>query len=195
MALFGVAGHHDVLGRLLDIFLQRHFLPLADVHHALAVGNARAHPQQHRRVILLAQFKCGPGKSVSFRGISRLQHRHLRRYGIMPGVLFILAGMHGRVIRHAYHHTARHTRIAQGKQRVSRHVQSNVLHGADAPHTGQARAESRFHGHLFIGRPFAVDIVMLCQEFRDLRARGPRIAAHQPDSAVVKAPGHRFITN
>ena len=195
MAQLGVAGHHDVLGGLLDVVLHRDGFPFPDVHHALAVGDARAHPQQHRRVIFFAQLERALREGVGFRAVGGLQHGHLCRNGVMPAVLLVLAGVHRGVVRHADHHAAGDARIAQREQRIRRHVQAHVLHRADAAHPGQARAEGRLHGDLLVRRPLAVDVVILCQELRDLRGGRSRITAYQPDASVVKAPRHRFIAN
>ena len=190
-----VSRHHDVLGGLLDVVLHGDLFPLPDVHQALAVGNPGAHPQQHRRIILLAQLKGALREGVRLRRIRGLQHGHLGRHGIVPGILLVLAGVHGRVVRNAHHQPGGHARVAHGKQRVRRHVQPNVLHGAGAPHPRQACPEGRLHGHLLIGRPFGMNVVVLRQEFRNLRGGGSRIAGNQPDSAVVKPPGHRFVSD
>ena len=56
VAAFGIDGHHDVLGPILLIGLFKGRLPLSGLHHALGVGDAGTHLQDHRGVKGLGEF-------------------------------------------------------------------------------------------------------------------------------------------
>lgn len=85
-----IARHHDIFRHILFIWLQLRQHTLSRIHDALRMRDPRAHLQQHRRIETLGDLISQLGKFQRFCGIGRLQHRHLRRLGIMAAVLLIL---------------------------------------------------------------------------------------------------------
>ena len=195
MAADGIAGHHNIFCDVLFIGLLRHFHPSLGFHNALGMGNAGAHPQQHRGVILLGKGKRSLYEVLGFLRIRRLQHGNLGGDGIVPGILLVLGGMHGGVICHADHKTAVDTGVGQGKQGVCGHVEANMLHGAAASHTGEGRAEGGFQRHLFIGRPFSIDFRKFGGLLGDLGGGGSGVAGDQAASGFIQATGHRTVAD
>ena len=192
MTALGIAGHHDVLLRILFVGLLD-LDALVRFHNALAVGNAGAHLEQNRRIKLLGEFVSQLGESQRFAGVARLEHRDLGSAGVVAGVLLVLAGMHAGVICHADDHTGIHARIADGKQRICCHVQSDVLHAAEAALASQARAERSFHGHFLVGRPFGVNLFVFGHLFRDFRGRRAWIAGYERASGLIKTAGNSGV--
>ena len=111
----------------------------------------------------------------------------------MTAVLFILGGVHTRVIRNADYQTAVNTGISGNEQRVSRHVQTDVLHAAECSSAADCRTESSFQSHLFIGRPFAVDFGISCGKFGDFRAGGSGITGDKLDAGFIQTARHALI--
>jgi hypothetical protein len=54
--------------------------------------------QQYRRIELFAQFKCSPHHVLGFLAVGWLQAGDSSEFGKRPVILFILAGMHCRVV-------------------------------------------------------------------------------------------------
>ena len=100
-------------------------------------------------------------------GIGRLEHGNLGCDRVVTGILLVLRGVHRRVVRDENHHTAVDARIGKRKERVSRHIETNVLHRAGAANAAQGRAERDLRRDLLVGRPFAIDFVVFRGEFRD----------------------------
>ena len=193
VAAFGVARHHNVLGAVLLIGLDRGLRALTRLYHTLRVRYARAHLEQHGRVVFLGQLEGQFGERERFRRVSRLEHGHLGRLGVVAGVLLILGRVHARVIGHADNHAAVHARVGQGKQRVGRNVQADVLHAAEAAAAGKRRTERRFGRYLFIGRPLGIDFRVFCGGLRDLGTRRTGIAGDKAASGLIQAAGNGFI--
>ncbi len=192
VALDGVARHHNVLGDVLFIGLEGGHHPLPRFHQGLGMGDPGAHLDKDRGVETFGHLVGFLDELKGLGRIGRLQHGQLGRLGIVAGILLVLGGVHARVVRHGDDHAAVHARIGNGKQRVRRHVQADVLHPAEGARPGQARAEGRFHGDLFVGGPLAVNLVKFGCFLGDLRARGARIAGSERASRFVQAPrrGH-----
>ena len=105
----------------------------------------------------------------------------------MTRVLLVLRRMHTGIVRNDDHHAGIDARIGRGEQRVGRHVQADMLHAAEAARSGDRRAERRFHGDLFIRRPFAVDLVVLRGALRHFCARRAGIAGRDTTAALVQS--------
>ena len=69
--------------------------------------------------------------------------------------------MHSLIVSNRYHHTAVDAGVGDRVEKIGRHVQPHVLHGAEGAYAGEACAESRFACDLFIGSPFGVYILIL----------------------------------
>ena len=90
MAPDGVCGHHDVLGDVLFIGLQRDRIRLMLLDKALRVRHTRGQAHDDRRVEPLAQLERHFRKIAAFGGIGRLQHGHLGGSGIVARILLVL---------------------------------------------------------------------------------------------------------
>ena len=115
LAPSGIARHHDIFGRLFFIFLGfgRGFFAL--FHKAPGVGNARGQPHDHRHIQLFAQLRCQLKIFITFLAVCRLQNRHMCCLGNHPRVLFVLAAVHARVVRHGQHQPRVYPGIRRGK--------------------------------------------------------------------------------
>ena len=112
----------------------------------------------------------------------------------MPGVLLVLGGVHAGIVGHADDHAGVDPRVGDGKQGVGGHVHPHVLHDAGAALACQGGAEGHLHGHLLVGGPLAVDLVVPGGLLGDLRTGGARITGNQAASGLVQPPGHRLIS-
>ena len=185
MTTLCVARHHNILGNVLFIGLYRRCDALARLHNALGMCHTGAHFQDNRGIKLFRQFKGTHGKFPCFRGIRRLQHRNLGCDGMMAGILLILRGMHAGIIRYHNHHTCIDTGIGNGKQRVCCHIESYMLHAAEAALACQRRTKSHFHGYLFIGCPLTVHFLIFCGFLCYLGTRGARITGNHAASGFI----------
>ena len=170
-------------------------LSLPEFHQRARMRNPGGQPQQHRRIKLFGQRICQLGIIPALSGITRLEHRHLRRNRMMAGVLLILRGMHAGIVGHRDHQAAVDADIRRGIQRVGRHVQPDVLHCAEAARAAGAGAVRHLKRHLFVRRPLGIDVLfILYHAFGDLGARGARIGGHHPHAGFIQPAGHRFIS-
>ena len=185
MALLGKAGHHDVLGRILDVGLLGDLHSSGRLHDALRMGHTGTHFQQDRGVKLLGDLVGQLGKGQSLRRVRRLQHGQLSGLGIIAGILLVLRAVHTRVIGNADNHAGVDTGVGDGEQWVGRNVQAHVLHAAEAPLAAHGRAESGLNGDLFIGRPLGVDLRVLGGALGDLRAGRTGITGYKSASGLI----------
>ena len=191
--LLCVSGHHDVLFDILFVRLCGPLFAFARFHNALRVRDARAHLDDDGRIELLGNFIGGLGKGEGFAAVGRFQHGELGGFRIVAGILLVLRGMHARVVRNADDHARIHARIGDGEEGVGGDVESDVLHAAKAPLPCHRGAERRFHGDLFVGRPFAVDGVVLRRFLGHFRARGAGIGGGDAAACFIQAACERRI--
>ena len=190
VAADGIARHHYILGDVLLIGTLRPLGPGAGLHDGLGVGHPGAHLQDHRSVELLGDLIGPPGEGQGLGGVGGFQHGQLGGDGVVPGVLLVLGGVHPRVVGHRDDHARIDTGIGHSEQRVSGHVESHVLHGAEGPLSCQAGAESHLHGYLLIGGPLTVNIVEFGGLLGDLGAGGAGVAGDHAAARLVKSPGN-----
>ena len=105
----------------------------------------------------------------------------------MARILLVLRRVHGGIVGNADHHSGIDAGIGKRKERVRRHIQANVFHSTSTANAAERGAESNLHGNLFVGRPFAVQIVIFGKKFGNLGGRGAGIGRNQPDAALVKS--------
>ena len=189
----GTGGHHDKFGDVLLIGDGRARLPVGGLNDALGMRHAGTHLEKHRGIELLGKLVAELRERQRLRRVGRLEHRELRRDGIVAGILLVLGRVHPRIIRHADDKTAAHAGIGQRKQRVCRDVQTDVLHAAEAAVAGQTRAEGRFHGDLLVGRPFCINFWIFGCTFRDFRAGRAGIAGDKAAARFKQAAGGGFV--
>lgn len=153
---------------------------------------ARGQAQKNGRIVALAQFKSALNIIMAFLAVGRLQHGDVRRAGDHAAVLFILAGMHIGIVRRHDHHPRVHARIGRGIQGIGRHIDAHMLHAAHGARARHGRAEGRFHSHLFVGGPFAVDLRVLGQ-WGNGTDRQQLLTAAGYDYAVVQEKVNRLL--
>lgn len=101
--------------------------------------------------------------------------------------------MHAGIVGYGQDHTAVHTSVAGGKKEIGADIEADVFLRAEGTRTSGASAKSSLGGNFFVGSPFAVDLVVLGDEFGDLSAGGSGIRADDADAAFVKTLGQGFI--
>ena len=101
--------------------------------------------------------------------------------------------MHAGIIGHTDHHAGVDPGIGNGKQRVGGHIDPHMLHHTGTALACQRGAKGHLHGHLFIGGPLAVNLVILGRLLGDLRAGGAGITGNQAAAGLIESPGHRRI--
>ena len=189
----GAGGHHNEFGDVLLIGDGRVFLPVGGLNDALRMRHAGTHLEKHGGIELLGKLVAELRERQRLRRVGRFEHRQLRRDGIVAGILLVLGRVHPRVVRHADEKSAAHAGVGQRKQRVGRDVQTDVLHAAEAAVSGEACAEGRFHGDLFVGRPFRVNFGIFGRTFRDFRAGRAGVAGDKAAARFKQAAGGGFV--
>ena len=184
---------HDILRLIFLIRPERHVLALHRIDDAARVRDARRKAQDDRRVKLLGKRVGELCHVAALRGVRRLQHQKLRRDRVVARILLVLRGMHARVVGHADHHARVHADVAHRENRVSRHVQADVLHAAEAARAADRRARRDLRRNLFVRRPFAVDLVKQCGRFRNFRAGRARIARDDAHAGLVQAARYGLV--
>ena len=193
VALDGHGGHGDVLLRVLDVGSQRRLHALRGLDKALRMGDARHGAQHHRGIVGLGKLKGALGKFQALGGVRRLQHRQFGGLGVVAGILLVLGGVDGGVVRHADHQTGVDAHIGGGEQRVGGHVEAHVLHGGEAARPGQRRAHGAFQRHLLVGGPLGVDLVVIRGEFRDLGRGRAGIGGNEAATGFIQPARHRGV--
>ena len=155
---------------------------------------------QHRRVEQLGHL-AGQGHEVlALLGVAGLHHGDLGGPGIVAVVLLILGGMTAGVVGGDHDERSAHAHVTGGEQGVGGHVQAHHLHGAEGPGTGDGRAVGHLGGHLLVGGPLAVYVVLILgQIFQNFRAGGAGVGGTDFDPGLIDAPcgglvaGHQML--
>ena len=157
------------------------------------MGDPGGEAQQHRGVEpfgeLVGQFRIGQ----ALRRIDGFEHRHLGRDGVVPGILFVLGGVHTRIVGHGTDHAATNPDVRGGVEGVGGDVEADMLHRAEAAGAAGGRAEGHLKGHLFVGRPFRVDFAVLYGGFGDLGTGGTGIGGEDGDAGLVESAGNGLV--
>ena len=193
VALDGHGGHGDVLLRVLDVGAQRRLHALRGLNKALRMGDARHGAQHHRGIVDFGKFKGALGERQTLGGVRRLEHRQLGGLGVVAGILFVLGGVDGGIVRHADHQTGVDAHIGGGEQRVGGHVEAHVLHGGEAARPGQRRAHGAFQRHLLVGGPLGVDLVVPGGELGDLGRGRAGVGGNVAATGLVQPARHRRV--
>ena len=115
------------------------------------VGKPRRQADEHGNFVLFGEFEGVFGQIVAFLLGGRLDagdHGELR---VEAGVLFILGGVHGRIVRDGDQQAAVRSCHGGIDETVARDVQTDVLHADDGAFSGVGDAEGLLHGGFFIG--------------------------------------------
>ena len=157
------------------------------------MGNACGEPQDDRCIKFFRKIISELCIGKAFRRIRRLEHHRLGGLRMMAGILFILGGMHARIVGNGNDHAGVDTRIGCCKQRVACHIQAHVFHRAEGTRARNRSAAGDLHRHLFIRRPFAVDVFVFRGIFGNFRAWRARIARSNPASRLIQAARDSLI--
>ena len=112
---------------------------------------------------------------------------------MVTAVLLVLRGVHAGIIRYANDHTRVHTGIGHSIEGISRDIEAYVFLRAERTAAGQTGAKGRFHGYLFIGSPFAIDVIELHCFFSDFCTGGTGIAGNEADAGFVQTAGYSLV--
>ncbi len=123
---------HYVFCDILHIRESLRQAALTGLYNALGMCYPRAHLDDNRRIKFFGKHIRLLRKFICLARVRRLQHRQLRRNRIVAGILFVLRGMHTRVICHTNDKAGIHSRICTGKQRIRCNIQAHMLHTAEA---------------------------------------------------------------
>ena len=166
--------------------------PLREALDFAANSPSRA-PSQAQEDAYTNAIHLARSKGETLGGVGGLHHGDLGGLGIVPGILLILGAVHAGIVCHANDHAGIDAGISNGKERVGGHVESHVLHAAEAALAGQAGAQGGLHGDLLIGRPFGINLLVLGGGFGDLGAGGAGVAGDEAASSLVESPRHSFV--
>ena len=183
----GVRRHHHVFCDVLFIRLVGDLRPVFQFDEALRMRNARRQPQNNRRIVFFGNLKRQHGKILGFLTVGWFDDGAFRADRRQARILFVLRTENGRVVRNGDNEPRVHAGIYGGKQRIGGDIQTDVFHGNDGPRPLQRRTERDFERHLFVGRPFAVHVVIPREFLRDFRRRRAGISSRHLYAAFVRA--------
>ena len=84
--------------------------------------------------------------------------------------------------------------VGSREDRIGRNVQADMLHGAQASHTGNGCSVRDFRRDFFVGRPLAVKILLILRQgFKDFGTGGSRVSRTDPDARLIGTAGNGFI--
>ena len=159
------------------------------------MGQSGGGAQHHRLIIGLADLIGQLRELLRLLGVRGLKDRDLGRAADGAGILLILGAVEARVVGDRHDHTAVHSGVGHGIERIRRHVVAHHLHAGERADAGDRGSEGHFGGYLLIGRPLTVHAVLVPdQVLADLRARRARIGAGDLDARLVETAGNGLIS-
>ena len=184
----------DVFARVAHILRHRALLACAEGDKALGVRDSGRRAQQHGHIELFGYLIGRAHEVKALLRIRGLDHGKARCARIVPAVLLILGGVHARVVRDDDNEAAAHAVVSCGEHRVGRDVQTDVLHRAQAAHTGKACPVCHLGRDFLVRRPFAVQIVLVLRErLEDLGAGRAGICRAHLYTGFIRAARKGFI--
>ena len=159
----------------------------------------RRQTDQYGNFVFFGKFERVFGQIVAFLLGGRLDAGNHGELRVEAGVLFVLGGMHGRIVRDGDEQTTICACHGGIYKTVSSDVQADVLHADDGAFSGVGDTEGLFHGRFFIGRPFAMDVAFrrkfgVLNVLHDFRGRGSRIGIAAGEAGVQDALRICFVT-
>ena len=174
----GVAGQQDPAGPLA-VGRQRVLGDgFADRHGGPGMGQAGDHPEEDRKPDFLRQAEGFGHQVIAFLLVGRLEDGDQGELPVKAGVLFVLGGMHRRVVGH---------------------VHSHMLHADQRPLAREGHAQGGFHGRFLVGAPAAPHPAfpregVTLDEFRDFGGGGSGIGVHPGQAGVERSQGQSLVT-
>ena len=186
-------GAHKLL-RVLFVRGDLVLLALAKLNKALRVRHARRRAEEHGCVKLLGDAVRLAHEVLALLRVGRLDEGDLCVLGVPAVVLLVLGRVTARVVGRDYDEAAVNAEIGGGENGVRGDVQPDVLHRAQRPRTGDARAVCDLHRDLFVRRPFAVYFIpVLRQILEDLRAGRAGVGGTDVHTGLVSAARNGFV--
>ncbi len=187
-AAHGVGRHHDVLADVGLVGARGHVGALAgDVGHRLGVGDAHGLVQHDRGVEALRDLERAAGEVVGLLRVGRVEARDAREGRVVARVLLVLRAVAGRVVGGQQHEAGVHARVGHAHERVGRDVDAHVLHRGERAHAAHGGADGHLEGDLLVGRPLAVDAVLLHQVLERLGRGGAGVSRAHGDAGLPRA--------
>ncbi len=157
-------------------------------HHGATVANPRGGAKQDGNLPALGNLDGGAQEIVSLLGVGRLEHGHAGGDGVTAVVLFVLAGVHARIIGGNDDQGAGHSGVGDGEERVGGDVQADVFHGGHGARAAKGRADGDLQRDFFVGGPLgaAAQLGKILQDFGRGRAG---IAGAEGDARVPARRG------
>ena len=136
---------------------------------------------------------------VAFLLVGRLQDRDEGELPVETGILLILGGMHGRIVRRDHDEAAFHAGNAGVHEGIGTDIHAYMLHAHKRALSRVGHAQGRLHGGFLIRAPTAPHPALPCQgvtlyEFRNFGGRRPRIGIHPGQTGMQGPQGNRLVT-
>ena len=160
--------------------------------------HAGRQPHQHRNPLFFGEIEGVADHRIRLLLGRRLEAGHHGKFGVETGILFILRGVHGRIVASGDDQSAVGSGHGGIDKSVGTDVHADMLHAYQGALAGVGYTQRRFHGRLFIAAPVAVQVAfprqgMILNEFRDLGRRCTGICIDAGKTGVEGAQGERFI--
>ena len=81
----------------------------------------------HRRAYLFRQQECAPHRIICCLRARGVKHRHFCQQAVVPGILFVLALLHARVVTCQYHQAGPYGVGSRSDERIGEYVHSYML--------------------------------------------------------------------
>ena len=190
----GVAGHHNVFLGVLNVLAEALLDSVGKGDRVLGVCDAGAHTDENGSVEFFGELEGELGEFKRLCRVGGLKHWELGRLGIVTGVLLVLRGVHTGIVGNEDDEAAVYAGVGHGEERVGCHVETDVLHSAGSASAAEGSAEGGLESDLFVGRPFAVDLVVFSGEFCDLGGGSSGVGGNDRASRLVKTAGDGFVS-
>ena len=193
MRLFCHGGHHDVLCDITPVFAVGDIFPFSAFNKRARMAYACRKPQKHGGVEALGKRICRLGKFKHVGAVGRFQHRNLCGYRVAARILFVLRGMHTRIVCNCADHAAVHSDIGCGIKRVGGDVQTDVLHCTERSRPAEGGTEGDLEGDFFVRRPFGIYFIVFAGGFGDLGAGSSGVSRNNAHARLIKPAGDCFV--
>ena len=163
------------------------------------MGQPGHHAHEHREPDFLRQTEGIGHHVVAFLLVGRLQDRDEGELPVETGILLILGGMHGWIVRRDHDETAFHAGNAGVHEGIGTDIHAYMLHAHKRALSRVGHAQGRLHGGFLIRAPTAPHPALPRQgiplnKFRDFGGWRSGIGVHAGESGMQSAQGNRLVT-
>ena len=131
---------------------------VAGLDDGAGMGHAGGQPHQDRNLVFFRKVKGLADHGIRLLLGGRFEARDHGEIGIEAGILFVLRGMHGRVVTGSHDKSAARTGHRGAHETVGADIHAHMFHTDKRTFPAVGNAERRLHGGLFIAAPVAVDV-------------------------------------